>query len=88
MSSEYRLYIVTGVLQLFHPENGWWQERTERMRVRADEAVMVGDSVSHDVQGARRAGMRGVLIARDGRPRTLADDVIAIQSLRELPAML
>ncbi len=59
-----------------------------RMRVRADEAVMVGDSVSHDVEGARRAGMRGVLLARGGPPADLAPGVEAIQSLRELPAII
>ncbi len=60
----------------------------DRMRVRADQAVMVGDSVSHDVEGARRAGMRGVLIARGGPPAGLAADIEAIASLRELPAMV
>jgi putative hydrolase of the HAD superfamily len=70
------------------PHPAIFQTALERMRVRADEAVMVGDSVSHDVQGARRAGMRGVLIARNGPPLTLPDDVLAIQSLRELPALL
>ncbi len=59
-----------------------------RMGVRADEAVMVGDSVSHDVEGARRAGMRGVLIARGGPPAGLPADVEAIASLRDLPDIL
>ena len=30
------------------------------------EAVMVGDSLRHDVEGALRAGMRGVLLHRGG----------------------
>lgn len=55
--------------------------------VEASEAVMVGDSLTHDVDGARRLGMRGVLVARSG-PVQAPPDVPVIQSLRELPALL
>jgi putative hydrolase of the HAD superfamily len=55
--------------------------------VGASEAVMVGDSLSHDVDGARRLGMRGVLVARSGRIAAPAG-VPVIESLRELPALL
>ncbi|MBM3778277.1 MAG: HAD family hydrolase [Acidimicrobiia bacterium] len=34
--------------------------------VRAEQAVMVGDSLRHDIEGARRVGMRGVLVRRSG----------------------
>jgi putative hydrolase of the HAD superfamily len=56
-------------------------------RVEAAEAVMVGDSLTHDIDGAMRLGMRGVLVARSG-PVTAPPDVQVIQSLRELPALL
>jgi putative hydrolase of the HAD superfamily len=52
------------------------------------EAVMVGDSVSHDIAGALAIGMRGVLVARAGRPAGVPDEVPVIQSLRELPPLL
>lgn len=55
--------------------------------VEASEAVMVGDSLTHDVDGARRLGMRGVLVARSG-PVQAPPDVPVIQSLRELPSLL
>jgi len=55
--------------------------------VEASEAVMVGDSLTHDVDGARRLGMRGVLVARSG-PVEAPADVSVIQSLRELPGLL
>jgi len=55
--------------------------------VEASEAVMVGDSLTHDVDGARRLGMRGVLVARSG-PVEAPPDVPVIHSLRELPALL
>jgi len=61
------------------------------------DAVMVGDSVKHDIEGARRAGMRAVLVRRSGDglssplQRSLGagyDDVPVIASLLELPAIL
>jgi HAD superfamily hydrolase (TIGR01662 family) len=55
--------------------------------VTPSESVMVGDSLTHDVDGARRLGMRGVLVSRTG-PVTAPPDVPVIQSLRELPALL
>lgn len=56
--------------------------------VEPGQAVMVGDSFSHDVEGARRLGMHGVLVARSGMPPACPPDVAVIQSLRQLPALL
>src|SRR5438445_12725248 len=61
--------------------------------VAAPEAVMVGDSVRQDVDGALRAGMRAVFLHRGNgvhtRERELADTgVPVIRSLRELPPLL
>ena len=52
------------------------------------EAVMVGDSLAHDIEGALRIGMRAVLVSRAGPPQLCPDDVPVISSLRELPALL
>jgi putative hydrolase of the HAD superfamily len=51
------------------------------------ETVMVGDSLPHDIEGARRAGMRGVLVHRSEDPVPPAD-VPVIRSLEELPRLL
>jgi FMN phosphatase YigB (HAD superfamily) len=52
-------------------------------------AVMVGDSLVHDVDGARGLGMRAILVARAGGPVIgCPADVPIIRSLDELPAML
>jgi putative hydrolase of the HAD superfamily len=48
-------------------------------------AVHVGDSLENDVAGARAAGIRPVLVARDG---ATPPGVEAIRSLAELPALL
>jgi putative hydrolase of the HAD superfamily len=53
----------------------------------ADGALHAGDSLEHDVAGALAAGLRAVLVVRDGRPRQLPPDVALIASLAELPAL-
>jgi putative hydrolase of the HAD superfamily len=49
------------------------------------EALHVGDKVDNDVEGAAAAGVRAVLLQREGEPPA---GVEAISSLRELPALL
>jgi HAD superfamily hydrolase (TIGR01662 family) len=62
--------------------------------VDASDAVMVGDSVGQDIAGARRSGMRAVLVRRGARhepfPGRLEPfgDVPVIGSLRDLPPLL
>jgi HAD superfamily hydrolase (TIGR01662 family) len=63
-------------------------EGLRRAGVTAAEAVMVGDSVPHDITGALRLGMRGVLVVRSGLSTGAPADVPVIHSLRELPPLL
>src|SRR5207248_9534807 len=60
------------------------------VNVEPTDAVMVGDSLRHDVEGAMRAGMRGVLLHRGDSPMPGAHErgVPVIRSLRELPRLL
>jgi putative hydrolase of the HAD superfamily len=55
--------------------------------VEARHSVMVGDSLTHDIDGARRVGMRGVLVHRSSDPAPVAD-VPVIRSMTELPALI
>lgn len=58
--------------------------------VSASDAVMVGDSLTQDIDGARRVGMRGILVRRSetiDRPRERID-VPVIRSLTELTEVL
>jgi putative hydrolase of the HAD superfamily len=54
------------------------------------DAVMVGDSLRHDVEGAMRAGMRGVLLHRGDSPTARVGElgIPVIRSLRELPHLV
>jgi putative hydrolase of the HAD superfamily len=69
------------------PHRSIFEAALQSAGVNAVESVMVGDSLVHDVDGARRLGMRGVLVARSGAVTPPAG-VPVIQSLRELPPLL
>ena len=52
--------------------------------VSAGDAVMVGDSLTQDIEGARRVGMRAVLVRRSDESDTSDVGVPVIRSLSEL----
>ncbi|OLC47842.1 MAG: hypothetical protein AUH43_10930 [Acidobacteria bacterium 13_1_40CM_65_14] len=62
----------------------------ERLGARPDEAVMVGDSIRQDIEGALRVGMRAVLLHRGETPPARASElgVPVIRSLSELPNLV
>ena len=70
------------------PHPSIFEEALRQARVTAREAMMVGDSVPHDIAGARRLGMRGVLVARSRLSVDCPPDIPIIHNLRELKALL
>jgi len=63
------------------------------MDVDAADALMVGDSVRHDVEGALRVGMRAALVHRADRPHPMERElagrgVPVLRSLRELTQLM
>ena len=70
------------------PHPSIFQAALERAGASAGEAVMVGDSLQHDVAGARRLGMRAVLVSRAGPAPGCPPDVPVITTLRDLPPLL
>jgi HAD superfamily hydrolase (TIGR01549 family) len=70
------------------PHRTIFEEALTRAGVRADEAVMVGDSYAHDVEGAVAVGMRGVLLQRSDAHPAPPLDVPVIRSLSELPGVI
>jgi len=57
--------------------------------VRPEEAVMVGDSIRHDIDGALAIGMRAVLLRRSGEvPADVPAGLPVIQTLTVLPSVI
>jgi HAD superfamily hydrolase (TIGR01662 family) len=78
---------------LMKPHPSIFQAALQQANVAAADAVMVGDSVRQDIEGALRAGMRAVLLDRLDRPSparaALAErGVPTITTLRELPELV
>jgi putative hydrolase of the HAD superfamily len=73
------------------PHRSIFEAALRAVAVEPHEAVMVGDSLPADIEGARGLGMRAVLVSRSagvGHAQACPDDVPVIRSLRELPALL
>jgi HAD superfamily hydrolase (TIGR01662 family) len=70
------------------PHASIFHEALSRANVAASQAVMVGDSLTHDIEGARRVGMRGVLVHRSGDLAPETGGVPVIRSLAELPQVI
>jgi len=84
-------YITAAVSSSDHgylkPHPSIFRAALDRVGTRAEGGVMVGDSLTHDIAGARRVGMAAVLLVRSGEaPDT--DGVPVIRSLAELPDLL
>ena len=70
------------------PHPSIFRAALDRVGTRAADGLMVGDSMTHDVAGARQVGMAAVLLVRSGQPPEAVDDVPVIRSLAELPDLL
>jgi HAD superfamily hydrolase (TIGR01662 family) len=72
------------------PHPSIFEAALKLLDVTADQAVMVGDSRKQDIDGARRVGMRAVLVNRSSEARLddAADGVPIVRSLGELVGIL
>ena len=72
------------------PHPSIFEAAMKLLDVAAPESVMVGDSYSHDIEGARSVGMRGILVKRssDDFDTGPAVDVPVIRDLSELLQLL
>lgn len=67
------------------PHQAIFQRMLELLGVEPGEAVMVGDTLEDDVEGARRVGMGAILVDREGR---YPEGTERLEDLRSLPAAL
>jgi putative hydrolase of the HAD superfamily len=73
------------------PHPSIFQAALQLVDVSASDAVMVGDSVRQDIEGALNVGMRAILLNRgdNAAPAVVGDRrVPVIRSLRELPNLV
>jgi putative hydrolase of the HAD superfamily len=90
LASFFETIIISGDHGFGKPDRRIFQLALERLKVRAHEAVMIGDSLNRDIAGAHAAGLRTIWINR--YHRTLTDNHpvpdIELTDLRDLPTLL
>jgi putative hydrolase of the HAD superfamily len=74
--------VISAELGVAKPDPAIFRAALDRLGAVADGAVHVGDSLEHDVAGARAAGLEAVLVARNGA--AAPDGVRTVASLAEL----
>jgi putative hydrolase of the HAD superfamily len=58
--------VISAELGAAKPDPAIFRAALERLGAGAPEAIHVGDSLEHDIAGARAAGLEAVLVARNG----------------------
>jgi putative hydrolase of the HAD superfamily len=71
--------VISAELGAAKPDPAIFRAALDRLGATAGEAMHVGDSMEHDIAGARAAGLDAVLVARDGAEAP--DDVRVVASL-------
>jgi HAD superfamily hydrolase (TIGR01662 family) len=66
------------------PHRSIFDAALQRAEAKAADAVMVGDSLKADIEGARAAGLRGVLLRRSGERPHVPAGISIITTLHEL----
>ena len=72
------------------PHPSIFEAALRQLDVTAEESVMVGDSFAHDIEGATRVGMRGVLVLRSPHEpfARQIEGIRVIRDLRELMTLI
>ena len=77
---------ISSLAHAAKPSGRIFKQALDKHAADPTDALHVGDSLNDDVEGARRAGLTGVLLARDGEPA--ASGVPTIRSLDALYPLL
>ncbi|HEX2387334.1 MAG TPA: HAD-IA family hydrolase [Candidatus Binatia bacterium] len=67
VAAEFESIIISSAVGYAKPAPEIFQHALERHRTKAQQALHVGDSVEKDAEGARRAGIQGVLLDRNAK---------------------
>jgi putative hydrolase of the HAD superfamily len=85
----FEVVVVSADLGVAKPDPSVFEHVLSELGARCEDAVMVGDSVSKDISGARAAGLMAIWLNRDGRPVPEGHtDLVEITTLSDLPNAL
>jgi putative hydrolase of the HAD superfamily len=89
LSDYFEVVVVSADIGTAKPDSFVFEHALSALGCEQDDAVMVGDSLSKDVDGALAAGLGAVWVNRSGRsvPSTRID-LIEVSTLSDLPEVL
>jgi len=81
--------VVSAEFGVAKPDPSIFNHALTQLDCQDGHTVMIGDSLTRDIDGAMAAGLRGVWVNRTGQPRP-ADrpDLVEVTTLSDLPATL
>jgi putative hydrolase of the HAD superfamily len=89
LADRFAAVIVSGEVGAGKPDRAVFEAALRAVDAQPGDAVMVGDNLSKDVDGAIAAGLRAVWVNRGGQPPPGdRPDLLAIGDLGELPELL
>jgi putative hydrolase of the HAD superfamily len=81
--------VVSADLGVAKPDATVFEHALSQLGATSDQAVMVGDSIAKDIDGALRAGLGAVWINRNrSSPPPNRFDLAEIATLSDLPALI
>lgn len=89
LSDLFEVVVVSADLGAAKPDASVFEHALSRLGAAPDRAVMVGDSIPKDIDGALAVGLGAVWVNREGDPPPAnRDDLVEISTLRDLPEAL
>ena len=89
LSEHFELVVISAQLGFGKPDGRVFEHALSELDCDTQHAVMIGDSLHRDVDGALAAGLHGLWVNRHGQPRPEnRSDLVEISTLRDLPAAL
>ncbi len=89
LADRFEVVVVSGELGTAKPDPAVYAHALRALGAEPGDAVMAGDNLRNDVDGALAAGVRAVWLNRDSRPRPQdRPELREIAGLGELPAAL
>jgi len=83
----FQVIVVSRDLGIRKPDPQIFRYTLEKLQVKPDEAVHVGDSLEEDVLGAKRAGLRAIWIKGESKENAEEADCV-IHAITELPRII
>jgi putative hydrolase of the HAD superfamily len=89
LSERFEVVVVSADLGVAKPDSAVFEHALSGLGAERDHAVMVGDSIAKDVDGALGAGLDAVWVNRNGRSAPPdRPDLVEISTLGDLPGVL